>query len=78
MSFVDQHHIQSLMEEILAHLWMETLPNVHLTLPFKRLSYAEAIDKVYRVYCLVSFDIVYCLLQYGSDKPNTTFEWKVH
>jgi aspartyl-tRNA synthetase len=45
MSFVEQCGIQSLVEELLAHLWKEVLPDITLSYPFQRVTYNHAIDK---------------------------------
>ncbi|TET06370.1 aspartate--tRNA ligase [Candidatus Dependentiae bacterium] len=41
MSFIDEHDIQKLIEELFAHVWKQIL-NKDLVLPFARLTYEEA------------------------------------
>lgn len=62
MSFVEQHGIQTLVEETMAHLWSEILPGSELSLPFQRMPYVEAVDKVQYFSCnrsLLAVCVVY-------------------
>jgi aspartyl-tRNA synthetase len=44
MSFVNEHVLQTMMEGLIAALWKDVL-GVELTLPLRRMPYAEAMDK---------------------------------
>lgn len=45
MSFIEEEDIINLTEELLTSLWETFRPDTHLTKPFPRLSYAEAVER---------------------------------